>query len=124
MSWNISAYLLEGELDNRNPGRVTGWLRFAGLAEKVELDLEGDFEPDIRGTRIGFKNTFFGREDVAVEYMEGFDPRQTGKAGHITVGGPPQSWTDYPYIEWYSSTNDRVVLYLEPHQVFLIDEQA
>ena len=124
MTWRPSAFLLEGELDNRTAERITGWMRFAGLPEKVTLDLEGNFEPDVRGRRIAFKNIYLGRQGEAVEYMEGFQLRQTGKAGHITLGGPPQSWTDFPYIEWCSAENDRVVLYLEPHQVFLIDEQA
>ena len=124
MTWRPSAFLLEGELDNRTAERITGWMRFAGLPEKVTLDLEGNFEPDVRGRRIAFKNIYLGRQTEAAEYMKGFDPRQTGKAGHITLGGPPQSWTDFPYIEWCSAENDRVVLYLEPHQVFLIDEQA
>ena len=124
MTWRPSAFLLEGELDNRTAERITGWMRFAGLPEKVTLDLEGNFEPDVRGRRIAFKNVYLGRQAEAAEYMKGFDPRQTGKVGHITLGGPPQSWTDFPYIEWCSAANDRVVLYLEPHQVFLIDEQA
>lgn len=122
MSWAPSAFLLEGEMDNRVPGRITGWLRFAGLGKKVTLDLEGDFELDIRGKRIGLRNVFLGREAAAAEYMEGFDLFQIGRAGHITAGWPPQTWTDYPYIEWYSVTNDRVVLYLEPHQVTVLDE--
>lgn len=124
MTCRPSPYLLEGELDNRIPGRITGWMRFAGLAEKVTLDLEGDFEPDIRGRRISFKGVYFGRQSAAAEYMEGFDLCQTGKAGHITLGGPPQSWTDFPYIEWCSDQNDRVVMYLEPHQVAVLDDVA
>ena len=124
MSWNISSYVLEGEIDNRVPGRITGWLRCAGLAEKIILDVEGDCEPDIRGKRIGLRNAFFGKETAAAEYMAGLDRHQTGKAGHITAGWPPQTWTDYPYIEWYSDTNDRVVIFLEPHQVRVLDDTA
>ena len=124
MTWRPSAFLLEGILDNRTPGRISGWLRFAGLAEKVVLDLEGDFEPDIRGRRIAFRSAYVGREATAKAYMEGFQERQSGKAGHITLGGPPYSWTDFPYIEWCSAENDHVVLYLEPHQVAVLDESA
>jgi len=122
MTYRPSAFLLEGELDNRTPGRITGWMRFAGLARKVTLDLEGDFEPDIRGRRIAMRNAFIGEPNVAAKYMDGFDLHQTGKAGHITAGWPPQSWTDFPYIEWYSDANDRVVIYLEPYQVAVLDE--
>lgn len=124
MTWMPSAFLLEGELDNRTPGRITGWMRFAGLADKVTLNLEGDFEPDIRGRRIAMKNVFLGKESMAWKYMEGLSLHQVGKAGHITAGWPPYSWTDYPYIEWYSVSNDRVVLYLEPHQIAVLDEPA
>ncbi len=122
MTWRPSSYLLEGEMDNRQPGKVTGWLRFAGLPDKVTLDLEGDFEPDIRGRRIAFKSVYLGRPADAEEYMEGFHLRQTGRVGHITLGGPPQTWTEFPYIEWRSPESDRVVMYLEPHQVAVIDE--
>jgi len=122
MTWRPSAFLLEGELDNRIAGRITGWMLFAGLPERVALDLEGDFEPDVRGRRIAFKNVYPGRQAEAAEYMKGFHLRQTGKAGHITLGGPPQSWTDFPYVEWCSAENDRVILYLEPHQVRVVDE--
>lgn len=122
MTWRPSAFLLEGELDNRIAGRITGWLRFAGLPDKVTLDLEGDFEPDVRGRRIAFRNVYLGRLAEAEEYMEGFQLRQTGKAGPITLGGPPQTRMDFPYIEWCSIESDRVVMYLEPHQVRVIDE--
>ncbi len=122
MTWRPNAYLLEGQLDNTQPGRITGWMRFAGLPQKVTLELEGDFDPDIRGRRIAFRNAYSGRSADAEEYMDGFQPRQVGKVGHITLGGPPQSWTDFPYIEWISTENDRVVMYLEPHQVAVIDE--
>ena len=32
--------LIEGELDNTKLGHVTGWMRFAGVAEKVTFDLK------------------------------------------------------------------------------------
>jgi len=39
MAWRPTEYLIEGELDNTNPGKVTGWMRFAGLKDKVTFDL-------------------------------------------------------------------------------------
>jgi hypothetical protein len=30
MAWRPSEYLIDGELDNTTPGKVTGWMRFAG----------------------------------------------------------------------------------------------
>ena len=124
MTWRPSAFLLEGELDNRTPGKITGWLRFAGLAAKVTLDLEGDFDPDIRGKRISLRSAYNGDKAAAAKYMEGFYPCQTGQAGHITAGLPPQVWFDFPYVEWDSAANDRVVLYLEPHQVAVLEDTA
>ena len=54
MAWRPTQHLLEGELDNTQPGKVTGWMRFAGLKEKVTFDLKGDFHRDIRGAKIHF----------------------------------------------------------------------
>ena len=34
MAWRPSEYLIDGELDNTNPGKVTGWMRFAGMRRK------------------------------------------------------------------------------------------
>jgi len=124
MTWRPDQYLLEGELDNTQTGKVTGWIRFAGLPDRVRIDLEGDFEPDLRGRRIGLTGRPSCGLSAAAKYMSGFALRQSGKVGHITAGWPPQSWTDYPYIEWYSAENDRVVMYLEPHQVAILDEPA
>ena len=124
MTWRPSDYLLEGELDNRKPGKISGWLRFAGLPEKAIVELDGDFEPDIRGRCIRLAGRRFCNLSAAVKYMSGFALKQSGKAGHITAGWPPQSWTDFPFIEWYSDANDRVVMYLEPHQIAILDSRA
>ena len=120
MTWRITPYLLEGELDNTQPGKVTGWLKLAGMTKKVTLDLEGDFCRDIRGTKLRLTGQYLGRDKDAAAYMEGFAERQTGQVGHITAGLPPLEYTDYPYVEWVSETNDRVVLSPEAHQVQVI----
>ncbi len=122
MAWRIAAYLIEGELDNTHPGRVTGWMEFAGLKDKVTFDLKGDFHRDIRGAKIHL--TGDAREPNsppdANGYMEGFAPTQTGKVGDITAGLPPIDYVNYPYIEWYSEENGRVVVELEPSQVKVV----
>ena len=41
--------LIDGELDNRVPNKVTGWIRFFRQGReplKVSLDLDGDFHED------------------------------------------------------------------------------
>ena len=56
MAWRPTDYLLEGELSNETPGKVTGWMLFAGIKNKVTFDLEGNFHRDIRGAKIRFTN--------------------------------------------------------------------
>jgi hypothetical protein len=120
MAWRPTEYLIEGELDNTNPGRVTGWMKFAGKKEKVTFDLKGDFHRDIRGAKIYFINYADVNQDEARSYMESFASHQTGNTGDITAGLPPKDYVGYPYIEWYSEENGRVVLELEPSQIEII----
>jgi len=120
MTWRPTRYLLEGELDNSRPGKVTGWLRFAGLKETVTVNLEGDFDRDIRGQKMRLTGRYFGKAWEAEDEMKGFGQRQIGTAGHITAGLSPQAYTPYPYIEWESEANERVVLMPEAEQVTLV----
>ena len=41
--WNLSQALIEGELEARVPGKMTGWLRLAGIIRehRVSVDIEG-----------------------------------------------------------------------------------
>ena len=118
MAWRPGEYLLDGELDNTTPGKVTGWIRFAGMKEKVTIELQGDFHRDIRGTKIRLRGEEGKADSNASVYLNGFAPHQTGKVGDITAGFPLKADTLYPYIEWYSEQNDRVVLELKPEQVY------
>lgn len=120
MAWRPTQYLIEGELDNTHPGKVTGWMKFAGKKEKVTFDLEGNFHRDIRGAKIYFINYADVNIDEAQRYMDGLASHQTGKTGDITAGLPPKDYVDYPYIEWYSDENGRVVIELEPDQVEVV----
>src|SRR5882724_5085163 len=59
MAWRPHLDLIDGELSNRVPGKVTGWMRFFRSGEqplRVVFDLEGDFHEDIRGSDIVLKN--------------------------------------------------------------------
>jgi len=111
---------VEGELDNTLPGKVTGWMRFAGVRGKVTFDLAGDFHRDIRGTVIRFRGDAEFSPDDAVSYMDGFAPWQTGKVGDMTAGLSPRDYVGYPYLEWYGDANGRVVLELEPNQMEVV----
>jgi hypothetical protein len=118
MAWRLNRNLIEGELDNTERGRVIGWMDFVGLTERVTFNLKGDFHRDIRGSRIRLKNT---TPDLkSGPFMEGFSTFQIGFAGDITAGLPPEDYVDYPYIEWFSDQNGRVVLELEPSELEVI----
>jgi hypothetical protein len=120
MAWRPSEYVIEGELDNTQPGRVTGWMQFAGMTGRVTFDLKGNFHRDIRGAKIRFRGD--GVEGMAetAAYMAGFALKQTGDTGDITAGREPRDYVAYPYLEWYSKENGRVVVELDQDQVLVI----
>lgn len=122
MAWRPNRSLTAAEPDNTTPGRVTGWLEFVGKTGRVVLlDLNGDFHRDIRGAVLRIARA--PSEDNpwhAAAYFGGFAIRQTGVVGDITAGRAPRDYVDYPYIEWYSVENGRVVLELEPDEIEVI----
>jgi hypothetical protein len=122
MAWRLSEYVINGELDNTTPGKVVGWIKFLGRKDKITLDLDGNFHRDIRGAKIKFVGDAIDELDdsQAKEYFKRLSDHQTGKVGDITVGRPPSDYVDFPYIEWYSKENGRVVIELEPEQVKII----
>ena len=113
MAFRPTQYVMEGELDNTIPGKVTGWMRFAGVRKGVTFDLKGDFHRDIRGAKIHFVGDGREQDPEAPGYMDGIAVHQTGKVGDITAGLPPCDYVSYPYIEWYGDDNGRVVIELE-----------
>jgi hypothetical protein len=121
-AWRPYENLIAGELDNTQPGRVTGWLTFFGKKEVVTLDLKGDFHRDIRGTKICLTNPNTAERfpDREGSYMDGLATLQRGTVGDMTAGQEPKDYGDYPYFEWYSEENGRVVLELGAHQVQVI----
>lgn len=120
MAWRPTECLLDGELDNTTPGRVTGWMRFAGMDEKVIFDLQGNFHRDIRGAKIYLTGEGRADDPEASRYMANFSPSQIGKAGDITAGLPPADYGPTPYVEWFSEDNGRVVIELDRDQVKVI----
>ena len=90
---------MAGELDNRTPGNVTGWMLFFRNGKSplpVFFDLVGDFHEDIRGTMIKLSNPRPSDEyqDEGQTYMEGFSRVQRGTAGDITAGLALGPWTE------------------------------
>src|SRR5438105_2657378 len=100
MAWRPYSNLISGELDNRIPGKVTGWIQFfrRGMTPlQVSFDLAGDFHEDIRGKVIRVRNASpsdyqeLEREDT---YMDGFNPIQRGTVGDMTAGLPLGPFTE------------------------------
>lgn len=91
---------MAGELDNRTPGTVTGWMRFFRNGKpplRVTFDLVGDFHEDIRGTAIRLSNPNPSDEyrDEGKTYMDGFSRMQRGTVGDITAGIALGPWTEH-----------------------------
>ena len=99
MAWRPYSNLIDGELDNRAPGKVTGWMRFFRNGKrnlKVVFDLAGDFHEDIRGKLIRLSNAepLDKHQDGTGTYMDGFARVQRGTVGDITAGISPGPWTE------------------------------
>ena len=124
MAWRPTEYLIEGELDNRNPDKVTGWMKFAGMKEKIIFDLEGNFQRDIRGAKVRrCGDGELANAEEAEKYMEGFAQHQIGCVGDMTSGLPPYDYTkNEAYFEWYGAENGRVVIEIQQHEVELLSK--
>ena len=123
MAWRPTRNLIEGELNNTVPGKVTGWMKFAGMQEKVTFNLTGNFHRDIRGAKVHLKGEGREKDLEAVGDMQGFSEVQHGDVGDMTAGLPPADYVKgYGYFEWYGEANGRVVLELESDQVEVIGQ--
>ena len=123
MAWRPNGLLIEGILDNTENGKVTGWLKFAGMNKDVRLDLAGNFHRDIRGAKVRLRGDGEQANYTAAEkYLESFAESQTGKVGDMTSGRKPADYVDYGYFEWYSQENGRCVLELDSEQVELLSQ--
>jgi len=121
MAWRPNEQFIDGVLDNTGPGKVTGWMKFAGMNEKVVLDLEGNFHRDIRGAKVRLRGDGESADAAqAAKYMEGFSTLQKGKVGDMTADLAPADYVAYPYFEHYGDDNGRVVIELDTDQVELL----
>ena len=97
MAWRPYENLMDGELDNRTPGKVTGWMRFFRNGKRplrVVFDLDGDFHEDIRGALIRLRNPNPSDDGRDGSYVDGLARVQRGTAGDITAGLPLGPWTE------------------------------
>src|SRR5207245_9533405 len=93
MAWRPNENLLDGELSNRIPGKVTGWMRFFRRRKqplRVAFDLAGDFHEDIRGCDIVLKNDVPTDKHISLArdgmFKEGFDNMHRGTVDDYQAG--------------------------------------
>jgi len=124
MAWRPNGQFIEGVLHNTVPDKVTGWMRFAGMDEKVIFDLKDNFHRDIRGAKVRLRgNEESANTEEAAKYMEGLSKLQKGNVGDMTAGLPPADYIKGSgYFEWYSEDNGRVVIELEQDQIELLTQ--
>ena len=67
-------------------------------------------------------NLYGGENSPKDTYMDGFALHQQGMVGDMTAGLPPAPYTPYPYFEWLTESNGRVVLELDSEQVEVIEK--
>ena len=122
MAWRPNEQFIEGVLDNTIQGKVTGWMRFAGVKDNIVFDLEGDFHRDIRGAKVRLRGDGeSANTGESAKRMEGFSTLQKGNVGDMTGGFEPADYVrGQVYIEWYSDDNGRVVIELEQDQVEIL----
>ena len=140
MAWRIEEQVVRGEIDNRTPGRVTGKIWLAGRDEAVELDLEGNPWRDLAGHFLKFTNpeAKAGDGSKLAAYQHGHVGDMTAsrkvKVPECTMDELmefyeakqpfPWHWGNAVYLEWYSTTNGRVVIEAAHYQLELDAEPA
>jgi hypothetical protein len=78
MAWRTDEAVVRGEMDHRTRDRVTGRIWFAGLAEPVELELEGNAWRDLAGRRLEWVNPVAVKPPLSAKEVAGFAQRQRG----------------------------------------------
>ena len=129
MAWRPDKCIIRGEVDNTERGRVVGKLWMVDREEPLLLDLQGDAWPDLAGCKITFTNP----SPKAQPHCADLSQDQFGQVGDITASNKRKSftvpeeewmqaiseqrvnevpfvWKNSLYLEWYSSTNGRVVV--------------
>jgi hypothetical protein len=124
MALRLGDSVVCGVIDNREKGKGTGALWFAGQYSPVRLELIGNCDDDLAGCLLEFTN----RDPQAVVSLRELET-QFGEAGTITAAKKvrtiPQDtsledltkenlerwgWSSSLYLEWFSRSNGRVVV--------------
>ena len=93
-------WVKDGFLDNRVPARVVGRITFAAIGA-VEFFLHGDFNGEIQGRLITFRNPDFVDDDLAAQVLGDIETPQTGNVSLMSFD-PHPNLSPHPYFEWFS----------------------
>lgn len=128
MAWRIHDSVLRGEIDNRKPGLVRGRIWLHGQDVPVHLEIEGNACADLAGCTLRFENP---GPTTPLDSDALLDPRQSGRVGdlsasrkvrvfdvpileacdHLRRGGKaPEHLANCLHLEWFSTTNGRIVI--------------
>ena len=137
MAWRLHDQVVRGEIDNRTRGRVTGRLWLLGNSAPLEVALAGNAWRDVAGHLLVFRNT----HPLPVP-TEGLAVCQEGVTGDITASRKvrvpevdseemmrlaaagldyPWHWGNALYLEWFSTSNGRVVIESSGYELTLAD---
>lgn len=127
MAYRFAASVIRGVLDFQKRGTVTGSIDLVGGPGRLELRLTGCPWRDLAGYRLEFRNP----NPVPGKGLAGLSPSQEGAVGDITAsrkvkvpdvpieelrtyyktGAPlPFHWANSLYLEWFSTTNGRIII--------------
>src|SRR5205823_4801150 len=97
-----------------------------GMAGDITAGLSlGPWTLDIAQKLIAQNELFWDEDGVSGTERENRRRELTEEyQAHIDAHDLFYPYSDYPYIEWYSDTNGRVVLELDPSQVEVIGQVA
>lgn len=127
MAWRIQDSVIRGDVDNREKGIVRGRIWLLGREEPVVLNLTGNAHPDLAGCLLQFRNPV----TPEIKMDESLAAVQEGTIGDLTASRkvrvydvpldealemtdegrkPPEHMANCLYLEWFSSTNGRVLI--------------
>lgn len=122
MTVRLDGLVIRGEIDNTRPYSVCGWLKLRGHRSVLTLNLTGDCDPALQGTRLRFEDAIplDDHDDLATPDLSHLAWQQIGPTGQIYLdvseGHPPKL-----RLEWFGQ-NGRVTLDLPNPIVESVDE--
>ena len=111
-------WVQEGFLDNRVDGTIVGRIVFA-VVGPVDVYLRGNFNPDIAGQVIQFRNPRFEDEDIAGQVIGDMENPQIGDVNLISFD-PHPNLAPHPYIEWFSTRKNHYRIELDSADAWIV----